>query len=128
MLNKQNVFYNKIILALSTTDCLASNSNSKIKNWILGWKGNWQTFWMPRQATSSSLATPCAALLNLNPKGRCPSQVDKGHSLAEVYLWLCFQAGTKQALKCITSHFYIVLPYLLTYLFIQRRLCARHWK
>lgn len=126
-INQMDIFYNKIILNLSTTDCLASSNSEdqKLHSWL---KGQVTDIWMPRQATSSSLTAPHTALLRLNPKGRWPSQVDKGHSLAEVHLQLCFPAGTKQALKCTTSHFCVMLFYLLTHLFIQSRLCARHWK
>ena len=126
-INQMYVFYNKMILNLSTIDCLASSNNSeneKFHSWL---KGQVTDIWMPRQATSSSL-TPHVVLLRLSPKGRWPSQVDKGHSLAEVHLHLCFPAGPKLVLKCITSRFCVVLFYLLTHLFIQSRLCARHWK
>lgn len=49
------VFYNKMILNLSTIDCLASSNNSedeKFHSWL---KGQVTDIWMPRQATSSSL-------------------------------------------------------------------------
>ena len=100
-----DVVYDKMILNLSTIDCLASSNNSedeKLHSWL---KGQVTDIWMPRQATSSSLTAPHVVLLRLNLKGRWPSQVDKGHSLAEVHLHLCFPAGTKQVLKCITSIF-----------------------
>lgn len=101
-INQMDIFYNKIILNLSTTDCLASSNSEdqKLHSWL---KGQVIDIRMPRQATSSSLTAPHAALLRLNPKGRWPSQVDKGHSLAKVHLQLCFPAGTKQALKCISN-------------------------
>lgn len=65
-----DIVYDKMILNLSTIDCLASSNNSedeKLHSWL---KGQVTDIWMPRQATSSSLTAPHVVLLRLNLKGR----------------------------------------------------------
>lgn len=94
----------------------------KLHFWL---KGQVTDIWMPRQATSSSLTAPHAALLRPNPKGRWPSQEQGPLFGWRFYTMAVLPAGIKQALKCIASHFYVVLFYLLTHLFIQSRLFAQ---
>lgn len=91
-LNKQDAFYSKIILILSTIHCLASSSNSRRSKIE---RATDRLMWLPSEATSHPwlLRVLYSWIWVQGPQWQMTFciQVDKGHSSAAVNMWLCFQ-------------------------------------
>lgn len=101
--------------------CLASGSNSRLKLESLVDRTNDNLVGV---ATPCSLADPYLRLQNLGPKSRWLSKVSEGHSLTEITMHLCFQAGTdKQCYNVLPALIFTLHCFIFPFTYSMKIMC-----